>query len=205
MVTLKQDFSFALRWLRRTPGFTVVAIVSLALGIGANAAIFGFLNTVLLRPLPRVSKPQELVSMYPVRPDHTQSLLSYPNYVDFRDQNSVLSGLVAFKFVTLSLSHEGENNRLWGYLVTGNYFDVLGVKAFLGRTFAPEEDRTRGSHPVVVLNYTCWQRRFNSDPAIVGKDIVLNGRPFNVIGVAPAGFNGTEVIFKPEAWVPVMM
>ncbi|MGH9927948.1 MAG: ABC transporter permease, partial [Pyrinomonadaceae bacterium] len=132
-------------------------------------------------------------------------LLSYPNYVDFRDRNDVLSGLLAFKFVTLSLSHDGENERLWGYLVSGNYFDVLGIKAFLGRTFLPEEDRTRGSHPVVVLNYSCWQRRFNSDPSIVGKDIMLNGRQFNVVGIAPEGFNGTEVIFKPEVWVPVMM
>lgn len=205
MIAVQQDFRHALRWLLRRPGFTLVAVVSLAMGIGANAAIFGFLNTVLLRPLPGVNKPQELISMYPVRPDRTQSLLSYPNYVDFRDRNDVLSGLVAFKFVTLSLSYQGENERLWGYLVTGNYFDVLGVKPFLGRTFLPEEDRTRGSHPVVVLNYSCWQRRFNSDPTIVGKDIVLNGRQFNVIGVAPNGFDGTEVIFKPEAWVPVMM
>jgi predicted permease len=205
MGTLLQDLRYGFRHLLKSPGFTLIAVLSLALGIGANTSIFSLVNTVLLRPLPGVENPKRLVSVYPVRQDRSTALFSYPNLVDVRDRNEVLSGLSGFKFATLSLSHDGNNERVWSYLVSGNYFDVLGVKAALGRTFLPEEDRTPGSHPVVVLSYNCWQRRFSSAPAIIGRSIILNGHTFNVIGVAPEGFNGTEVVFQPEMWVPMMM
>lgn len=205
MGTLLQDLRYGFRRLLKSPGFTLIAVLSLALGIGANTSIFSLVNTVLFRPLPGVENPKQLVSVYPVRQDRSMALFSYPSLSDVRDRNEVLSGLSAFKFATLSLSHDGNNERVWGYLVTGNYFDVLGVKPALGRTFLPEEDRTRGSHPVVVLSYSCWQRRFNADPSIIGQNIILNGHTFNVVGVAPEGFNGTEVVFQPEMWVPMMM
>src|SRR5262249_36783798 len=122
-----------------------------------------------------------------------------------REKKDVFSGLLAYRFAPINLSHSGENSRIWGYLVTGNYFDVLGVKPALGRSFAPDEDSSPNTHPVAVISYGCWQRRFASNPGVVGQIITLNGNSFSVIGVAPAGFNGTEVAFTPEIYVPVMM
>ena len=209
MDTLLKDLRFGFRRLLRTPGFTIVAILSLALGIGANTAIFSLVNTILLRPLP-VADPQQLVTVSPVsQRGSSLAVWSYPNYVDFRDRNEVLSGLTVHRFAPMSLSRGGNtersNERVWGYLVSGNYFDLLGVKAFLGRTFSPEEGQTLISHPVAVLSYGSWQRRFGADPEIVGQSITLNGHGFTVIGIAPEGFKGTELIFSPEIWVPSMM
>jgi len=205
MTTLWQDLRFGLRRLLKNPGFAAVAILSLALGIGANTAIFSLVNTVLLRPLPEVANPEQLVSVFPINKDDSVQAFSYPNYVDFRDRNEVFSGLFVTRFAPMSLSREGSNERVWGNLVSGNYFDVLGVKAARGRTFSPEEDRTPLSHPVVVLSHGCWERRFGRDPALVGKSITLNGHSFTVVGIAPEEFSGTEVAYKPEVWVPVMM
>ena len=204
MNILLQDLRYGLRRLARSPAFTAVAILSLGLGIGANTAIFSLVNTVLLRPFP-VAASEQLVALHVLGKKDGVLAFSYPNYVDFRDRNQVLSGLVVTRFAPMSLSRDGNNERVWGYLVSGNYFDVLGVKPVLGRTFAPEEDRTRVSHPVAVLSYACWQRRFGADPAVVGRDIILNGHPIKVIGVAPEGFNGTDMIFTPEIWAPMHM
>ncbi|MBA2339724.1 MAG: ABC transporter permease [Pyrinomonadaceae bacterium] len=202
--TLWQDARFSVRRMFKSPGFSLVAIVSLALGIGANTAIFSLVNTVLLRPLP-VPHSEQLVSVFPVAKDDSVQAFSYPTYVDFRDRNDVLSGLYVTRFAPMSLSREGTNERVWGYLVSGNYFDVLGISAAHGRTFLPEEDRTRLSHPVVVVSYGCWQRRFGADPSLVGKNIVLNNHNFTVVGIAPEGFNGSEIAYTPELWVPMMM
>jgi hypothetical protein len=139
------------------------------------------------------------------RKDDALSALSYLNYIDFRDRNEVLSGLLLYRFVPLSLSRSGANERIWAYEVSGNYFDVLGVKAIHGRTFLPEEDKTRLTHPVVVLSYDGWQRRFGGDPGVVGKDLVINNHQFRVVGIAPEGFKGTEQVYEPEMWVPVSM
>lgn len=204
MQTLFQDVRYGLRMLVKRPGFTLIAIVTLALGIGANTAIFSLVNTVLLRPL-QIEKPEQVYSIIPTSKAVALSAFSYPDYVDFRDRNDVLSGMVATRFAPIHLGRGERSERMWGYLVTGNYFDVLGAKAFMGRTFAPEEDKTELTHPVVVLSYNSWQRRFGSDPEIVGKDITLNGHSFNIIGVAPKGFNGTEIIAEAELYVPIMM
>jgi predicted permease len=204
METLIQDIRFGARRLLKSPGFTLIAIVSLALGVGANTAIFTLVNAVLLRPLP-VAHPEQIVSVAVRGKNDSMQAFSYPNYVDFRDRNQVLSGLIVDRFAAMSLSRDGNNQRIWGYLVSGNYFDVLGVQPIKGRTFVPEEDRTKLSHPVVVISYNCWQRRFGGDPEIVGKEILLNNHLFKVIGIAPEGFNGTEIIFTPELWVPMMM
>ncbi|HKQ62297.1 MAG TPA: ABC transporter permease [Candidatus Polarisedimenticolaceae bacterium] len=199
-----QDLRFGARRLAKSPGFALIAIVSLALGIGVNTAIFSLVNAVVLRPLP-VARADEVVSVAVRGQQDAMLAFSYPNYRDFRDRNQVLSGLAVERFVTLSLSHRGENERLWGYLVSGNYFDVLGVRAGLGRTFAPEEDRTPLAHPVAVVSHACWLRRFGGDAGLVGREIQLNGHAFTVIGVAPEGFRGTEIIYTPEIWIPTMM
>ncbi len=204
MQTLWQDLRYGARMLWQKPGFTAIAILSLALGVGANAAIFSLVNTVLLRPLP-VSEPERLVSIFPTDQDGEAQAFSYPNYVDFRDRNDVLAGLFVSRFAPVSLSRENSNERVWGFLVSGNYFDVLGVSAARGRTFTAEEDRTPLSHPIAVVSHACWQRRFGGDPELVGKDITLNNHRFRVVGIMPEGFAGTEIAYSPELWVPMMM
>jgi predicted permease len=205
MQTLWQDLRYSLRRLRKSPGFAAIAILSLALGIGANTAIFSLVNTVLLRPLP-VTQPEQLVTVYTTMRNGAQdSIFSYPNYKDVRDRNEVFSGLLSYRFSPMSLSHQGNNERIWGYQVSGNYFDVLGVQALLGRTFLPEEDQTLGSHPVTVLSYGSWQKRFASDPGIIGKTTLVNGHSFTIIGVMPQDFVGTEVAYQAEMFVPYMM
>src|SRR5438132_3100071 len=195
MHSLIRDIRYAFRNFLKRPGFTAIAVVTLALGIGANTAIFSLVNTVLLRPLP-VLHPEQLVEVYGTLHNGADyTIQSYLNYKDYRERNQVFSGLIAYRIVVASLSHHGNNERVWGTVVSWNYFDVLGVPPALGRGFLPEEDQTPGSHPVVVLSYGCWQKRFGSDPSIVGRTISLNNVVFTVVGVAPKGFIGTEVAY----------
>src|SRR5262245_33968763 len=163
MDNLLKDIRYAIRGLMKRPGFTVIAVITLALGIGANTAIFSLVNTVMLRSLP-VERPSEIVSVAVRGKDDSFSAFSYPNYRDFRDRNDILSGLIIYRFVPLSLSRSGNNERVWGYEVSGNYFDVLGVKAIKGRMFLPEEDRTPLANPTIVVSYDSWQNRFGGDP-----------------------------------------
>ena len=205
MEKLLQDIRFGFRQLIKQPGFATLAIISMALGIGANTSIFSLVDTVLLRPL-AVKEPSQLVELYGTTNNGADwSLQSYLNYKDYRDRNTVFSGLFVYRVVVSSLTVNNSSQRVWGYLVSGNYFDVLGVKPMLGRAFLPEEDQTPDSHPVAVISYNCWQRRFGGDPAIVGKTVEFNSRPFTIIGVAPKGFIGTEVAYDPEMFIPVMM
>jgi putative ABC transport system permease protein len=202
---LIQDLRFGVRRLLKSPGFTAVAVASLALGIGANTAIFSLVNAVLLRPLP-VEKPERLVSVSVLGKDDSMLAFSYPTYKDYRDRSGeVLAGLFAERLAPMSLSRGGNNERVWGYLVTGNYFDVLGVAAARGRTFTPEEDRAALAAPVAVLSHACWLRRFGGDPSVVGRDVLLNGHTFRVVGVMPEGFSGAEIVYTPEVWVPMTM
>jgi macrolide transport system ATP-binding/permease protein len=201
-----QDVRYGARTLRKSPGFTTVAILTLSLGIGANAVIFSIVSTFLLRPLP-IRHPEQVWAIHQGKqnnPSYSQSM-SYPNYKDLRDRIQVLTGMVVYRFDPLSLSHNGRNERVWGYLVSENYFDVLGVRPALGRTFLPEDGIAPNAHPVVVLNYRTWLRRFGGDPAILGSSIMINGRTFTVVGVAPPEFAGTERLFTPEFWIPSMM
>src|ERR1043166_152873 len=199
-----KDVRYAVRGLLKRPGFVAVAVITLALGIGANTAIFTLVNMVLLKSLP-VDQPQQIVSVALRGKGDAMSAFSFPNYRDFRDRNDVLSGLLVYRFVPLSLSRSGANERIWGFEVSGNYFDVLGVKAIKGRTFNQDEDKTPLANPIGVLSYDSWQKRFGGDPNIVGKDVLLNDHQFKVIGVAPAGFKGTELIYTPEIWLPSSM
>src|SRR5215813_8126053 len=201
---MTKDISYAVRSLLKRPGFVAIAVITLALGIGANTAIFSLVNTVLLRPLP-VDQPQQIVSVAIRGKDDAMSAFSFPNYRDFRDRNEALSGLLVYRFVPLSLSRGGANERVWGFEVSGNYFDVLGVKPIAGRMFTGEEDKTPLANPVAVLSYDSWQKRFGGDPNLVGKDVLLNNHQFKVIGIAPPGFKGTELIYTPEIWLPSSM
>lgn len=204
MEILIKDLRYAIRAMQKSPSFTAVAILSLALGIGANAAIFSLVNAILFRPLP-VSEPARLVEVTPTRQESEFGSFSYPLYRDFRDRNEVFEALAVYRFAPMSLSREGNNDRIWGFIVSGNYFDMLGVKPAAGRFFNQEDDRVPGANPVAVLSYRCWQRRFGGDPNLVGKEITINSNRFDVVGIAPEGFVGTVLIFTPEIWVPTMM
>ncbi len=204
--TLWRDLHFALRIMRRSPGFTAAAVVTLALGIGANAAIFGVVNAVLFRPLPGIEDIDRLVQVF--RRSTRGGLItnvSYPNYKDWRDQNRVFSGLAAYRSLTVSLNPGNSPERVRAALVSGNYFEVLGVKPALGRTFLPEEDAVPGAHPVAVVSWGLWQRRLISERGPAGKTIEINRQPFLVIGVARRGFQGTELGRPIEVWMPMMM
>ena len=196
---MRHDLRVALRRLGKTPGFTVVTIITLALAIGANTTTFSALNRFLLRPLP-VNQPDELVTI-----SSNGITQSYPDYIDLRDRTRTLSGLIAYRIAPVALSQGGKNVHLWGNESTGNYFDVLGIHAFLGRTLTPEDDQRSSPHAVIVLSYSAWQSRFGGDANIVGKSVKLNGLDFTIAGVAPKGFFGTEILLAPEFWVPLSM
>jgi predicted permease len=214
MFTLWQDLRYGVRLLLKNPGVTLITVLTLALGIGANTAVLSTVNGFILRPLP-VTHPENVVRMFfgNRRDPAVWGVFSYPNYIDLRDQNRVFSGLVARQQHGSAISDSagrqesggGPAEAIWGEAVSGNYFDVLGVKAVLGRAFLPEEDRTQGTHPVVVLAHALWQRRFNSDPSIIGRTTYLSGHPFTIIGVAPPGFQGVDSFVNISFWVPLMM
>jgi predicted permease len=198
METLIKDLRYGAKRLLKHPGFTIVGVLSIALGIGVNTTIFSFINTALFRPLP-FPDSHRLVRLW----DGNSS--SYPDYAAYRDESNVFSGLAAYAQRPLNLSVNGESQRIFGEIVTGNYFDVLEVRPVLGRGFLEEEDHTIGTHAVVVLSNGLWRRHFISDPAIIGKDINLNNHSYTVIGIMPENFAGATVISPPDLWVPMMM
>src|SRR5262245_43800678 len=198
-----QDLRFGARMLMKNPGFTLVVALTLALGIGANTAIFGLVDAALFRPLPVVEAPDRLVMV--TRGVDAWATISYPDFKVLRERNEVLSGLALYMATQVSFGNGVRSEVVLGSLVSANYFDVLGIKPALGRTFLPEEDHTPGAHPVVVLSHGFWRSRFDGDPALVGKTIVLNNQRFTVIGVAPAGFDGESAPMKANLWVPAMM
>ena len=200
-----KDLRYGLRVLLQSPGFSLVAILSLGLGIGVNTTIFSLVNEVLLRPLP-VTHPNELVEIYTSGPkEFRYGTSSYPDYLDLRDQSKVFTGLLAYCMMPGNLSFEGKSELIMGEIVSGNYFDVLGVRAAVGRTFLPDEDRTPATHPVAVLGHGFWQRRFGADPTILGQQLKINGVSYTVIGIAPKRFSGTIPGLAPQLWVPMMM
>jgi putative ABC transport system permease protein len=209
MDKILQDVRYALRQLRKSPAFSLVAVLTLALGIGANTTIFTVVNAVLLRPLP-VQDPERLVAVLGTDTRNSTAQqqflpMSELNYKDLRDKNDVLTGLVSFTGTGVNLSGAGNPEQLTATLVSGNYFQVLGVRAAVGNTFDPEQARKEGGYPVVVLGYGFWQRRFGGDRSIVGKPVTLNQQPYTVIGVAPKSFQGTFTIGSPDVWIPDAM
>ena len=200
MEDIVKDLRYAARSLVKRPGFTLVAVLTLALGIGINTTVFSLANSVFLRQLP-VASPQNLAWVFSNQ-DHPSS---YPEYLEYRNQTDLFDGVLAYEWVPLNVGSNGQAERVQGALVSGNYFDVLGVKAAMGRTFLPDEDKTPGVSPVAVVSHSLWQRQFNADPDVIGKSVVLNGRTFTVVGVTPGDFVGTEEAFPREIWIPLMM
>jgi predicted permease len=205
METFWQDLRHSLRMLRSRPGFTLTVVVTLALGIGANATIFTWIKAVLLASLPGIEQPERLVEIWGATHNNSALSTSYLDYLDFRDRNNVLSGLIAHQVLPLNLGHGEKPERVWAGIVSGNYFDVLGVKALIGRTFLPEEDRTPNTHPVAVIGYGLWQRCFGGDPNVLGRKITLNEHDFTVIGVTPKEFGSPFAGLALDVWTPVMM
>ncbi len=200
-----QDVGFSVRQMVKNPGFTAAAVLCIALGIGANTATFSFANSILMYESP-AREPDRLVRLFIRWASGLEyGSWSWPDYVDFRDRSDVLEGLVAERPTPVNLSRDGQNERVWGILTSGNYFSELGIEINIGRGFNEEESETRGAHAVTVLSHALWQTRFGADPDVLGDDIILNGQPFSVIGVAPEGFRGTNVGFAPDLWVPFMM
>jgi len=202
--TFWQDLRYGARMLLKTPGFTAVAALSLALGIGANTAIFSVADKVLFRKLP-VEEPERLIVVTASRGQGVSSTFGYPDFADYRARNEVFEGLVCYTQRALTLSEGGQAERIQGMLVSGNYFTALRVLPAQGRGFLPEEDKTRGTHPVIVLGYGLWQRRFGADPGLLGKSVNLNGYNFTVVGVAPPEFTGAVPGIAPDVYVPIMM
>jgi predicted permease len=212
MQTLLQDLRYGARMLLKNPGFTLIAVLTLALGIGANTAIFSLLDQVLLRRLP-VANPDELVvlrSPGPIR-GHGSSdsdiatSFSVPMYKGLRDNNQVFSGLLARYAIPLSVSKGGQTERAAGELVSGNYFETLGVRPALGRVLTMEDDKQIGAHPVAVLSHGYWTRRFANDPSILNQQLLINGHNLTVVGVARAGFTGVQVGQTPDVFIPLLM
>ena len=203
--SLLQDLRYGARMLRKNPGFTAVAVLTLALGIGANTSIFSIVNALLFQPLP-VHAPSELVDIYTTTAGDliNYAPMSYPDYKNFRAQSSTLTGLAAFAPDFVALEHQDDSEMVGVEEASENYFDVLGVKPFLGRTFDALQDETAG-YPVAVLSYSTWQRRFGADPRIVGRTLVANGSVLTIIGVAPENFHGMLRGLAPALWVPLSM
>ena len=208
MRTLWQDVRYGARMMVKASGFTLIAVLSIALGIAVNAAVFTLVNGMLLKPMP-VRQPERLVALYTLEPDSIYpTQFSYPDYVDYRDHNQVFSDLF-IHYTTQGLSlkgREGLAEMVCGELVTGNYFTALRLDAALGRLFTSEDDKKPGGHPVAVLSHAFWQRRFAGDPNVVGQIVKLNGHDFTVIGVAKKGFSGTRQFgWIPDVYLPLMM
>lgn len=205
METLASDLRFGARLLLRQPGFTAVAVLSLALGIGVNTTIFSVVNAVLLAPV-SLHEPERLVEIYTsTMPDMPYLTTSYPDFTDLRDQVDSLSGLMAHAMVRASLTREDRSELALGEVVTDNYFTLLGVPLALGRGFLPEENRTEGTHPVIVVSHAFWQHRLGGAPDIVGRHVRLSGVEYEIIGVATPAFKGTVPGLVPEFWTPIMM
>jgi predicted permease len=215
MRTLWQDLRYGARTLLKKRGFTLIAVLTLALGIGVNTALFTVFDAFVLKPLP-LKDPDSIVKISGHMPDGNRNwLFSYLDYLDYRDRNHVFEGLVAWNKVAGAFGEKpagpmddsfiaGSHEYIFGQIVSGNYFSVLGAEMALGRALSQEEDRGPGAHPVMVLSYGFWQRRFNADPNIIGKTLKLAGQPYTVIGVAEREFIGTEPD-SPQFWVPLMM
>jgi predicted permease len=202
-----QDLRYGVRILRKSPGFTIVAVLTLALGIGANATIFSFVNAILLHTPSGIAAPRQLVSVWNRLPDGQAMQFSYPDYLYFRDHNQVFSNFIAYSSdpTQASWTQAGHSSLVGVRLVSANYFSTLGVKAIMRRGFSPNEDVNPGSPSIVVVSHRFWEERLGSDRAILGRTVMLNGRSFVVVGVAPANFADLEPGFETDFWAPITM
>src|SRR5215469_822531 len=199
-----QDLRYGLRVLRKSPGFAVLAVLTLALGIGANSTIFSWINSTVLNPIPGVQHSNEDTEVT-TGGSRNYNPLAYPDYRDLRDQNRGFSSLIAMSLRAMSMTADGRPQRVWGTLVSANYFDALGVHPVLGRGFLPVEDTKPGGAPVAVISYRVWQTRFGGDPAIIGRKIQIDRHPYEIVGVAPPVFQGLQTGLRAEMWIPIAM
>jgi len=198
---LARDIRYASRQLRRSPGFALTAILTLALGIGANVIVFGVLNAMILHPL-NIPEPDRLVELANSRAgDDNQS---YPDFLDYQSRNSTFTDMAAYRMGAVGLSSQGSAQVTWNFEVSTNYFDMLGIRPQAGRFFHANDDHGPNSAPYIVLTDAFWHNRFNADPSIIGTTVDLNKHPYTVLGVAPKGFHGTELFFWPEFWMPIV-
>jgi predicted permease len=199
--TLVQDVRFSLRMLRKSPGFTIAAVLTLALAIGANAVVFGMLNGLLLRPL-NVPRAQSLYAIQ--RGNETYILQSYPDYLDLRDRNRTFDGLAAYNIAQAGLDTGHNPSSAWLFEVSGNYFDALGIQPYLGRFFHGSDEHGPNSAPYIVLSWAYWHTHFYDDRSVVGRTVQLTRHPFTILGVAPPQFHGTLLFYSPDFFVPMV-
>ncbi len=204
--TLLQDIRFGFRMLRRSPGFSLLAILCLTIAIGSNAAVFSWIEGILIRPFPAVAHQERMVALDgTMRGSSEYTDLSWPDFVDFEKNSTLFESFIADKIMGTTLSIGDRAERATGSIVSSNYFDALGVHPILGRGFLPEEDTGRNAHPVTVISYRTWKERYKGDPEIIGRTQILNGVRHTIVGVAPEGFDGTFVGYAFQFWVPVSM
>jgi predicted permease len=202
--TLVQDVRVGARTLLKSPNFTVVAVLTLALGIGANAIVFSVLNALILRPLNLPGAQNLYMIEFGQGNQDSSPMQSYPDYRDLRDRNHSMEGLIAYGIDPVALDTGGNPTQVWLNETSGNYFDVLGVQPYLGRFFHSSDEHGPNSAPYIVLNYSYWQSHFNGDTSVPGRIVQLNKHPYTILGVAPPGFRGTELYFNPAFWVPIV-
>ncbi|WP_263355154.1 ABC transporter permease [Acidicapsa acidisoli] len=202
---MNADIRLALRQLFKAPGFAVTAVLTLALAIGANAIVFSVLNALVLRPL-RVPHPENLFMVQRAYGERSAPSQAYPDYLDLRDQNRSFESLISYDIIGgVGLdTGSGSPSVVWPYMVSGNYFDSLGIQPYLGRFLHSSDEHGKNSVPYIVLSYAYWHSHFNSDPAAVGRTVQINKHPYTIAGVAPRDFRGTELFFAPDLWAPLV-
>lgn len=205
MASVWQDIRYSLRMIAKAPGFAAIAILTLALGIGANTTIFSWINAALLNPVPGIEGSNQVVAFTLGKPGDNPLGFTYPDIEAMRNGQQSFSGIAGCDFAGMSLTGKGNTDRPWGMVASANYFDVLGVRPYLGRTFLPEEDEKPGDAPVAVISYRFWQRHFGGAPDIIGRTIELNKRTFTIVGVTPPAFQGSQTGVRNDIWVPIMM
>jgi len=205
MTSFWQDVRYSLRMIVKAPGFAAIAILTLALGIGANTTIFSWINSALLNPVPGLARPSEVVSLTLSKPGDNPFPFTYPDLEAMRDGQQSFTGITACSFAQMSLTGKSKPERVWGMVVSANYFEILGVRPILGRAFLPVEDEKPGGAPVAVISYRFWQTHFGANPDIVGRTIEINQHPYTIVGVTPAVFQGSQTGVRTEIWVPIMM
>ena len=196
---------YSLRMIAKAPGYAAIAILTLALGIGANTTIFTWINSTLLNPIPGLASPSEVVALTLSRGGDNPFPFTYPDFEAMRDGQQSFVGITAGSITPMSLTGKGKPERVWGMVASANYFDLLGVRPVLGRGFLPVEDEKPGGAPVAVISYRLWQTHFGANRDIVGQTLEINQHPYTIVGVAPAVFQGSQTGLRSEIWIPVMM
>ncbi|HYL68749.1 MAG TPA: ABC transporter permease [Candidatus Limnocylindria bacterium] len=205
MASFWQDVRYGLRMIGNAPGYAAIAILTLALGIGANTTVFSWINSALLNPVPGVSNPSEVVSLTVGNKWDNPIGFPYPDIEALRDGQQSFKGIAVCTFTTISLTGKGKPDRVWGMVASANYFDVLGVRPILGRGFLPAEDEKPGGAPVAVISYRLWQTHFGANPEVVGQKIEIDQHPYTIVGVTPPEFQGSQTGVRTEIYIPVMM